>query len=78
MIEEDRSNELAQFWDENIANRVILQSLIEGDVKEPSDKSDNKDEFIWEAKDIALSLIDIKTAEDAAKTKGRFLHLERS
>ena len=65
MIEGDGSRELTYFWNENLANLSIIQTLIEGDVKVPSEISDN--DFILEAKDIDLSLIDNNTTEDAVK-----------
>merc|ERR1719318_1203284 len=60
VIEEDGGKELTHFWYENMANQAILQSLIEEDLKESSDMSENKDEVIWEATDIAMSLISIE------------------
>jgi hypothetical protein len=65
VIEKDGSKELRHFLDESMANQSILQSLIEENVKVPSEKAEHENEFICEAKDI--SLIDIETAEGALK-----------
>jgi len=69
VIEEDGTKEVINFWDENTANQSILESLIEDEVKESFDKKENCDEFIWEAKDIIVSLIDIEPAEEAGQAK---------
>eukprot|EP00092_Neocalanus_flemingeri_P084798 GFUD01106575.1.p1 GENE.GFUD01106575.1~~GFUD01106575.1.p1 ORF type:complete len:750 (-),score=216.39 GFUD01106575.1:1605-3854(-) len=69
VIEEDGTKDVTNFWDENMANQSILESLIEDEEKVSSDKKEIDDEFIWEAKDIAMSLIDIEPADEAEQTK---------
>jgi len=68
-VVEDDSKSLINFWDENLENQSILESLIEEEEKNPSIEEGEDDEFIWDAKDIAMSLIDIEPDEETVDPK---------
>jgi len=67
-VVEDDSKSLINFWDENLENQSILESLIEQEEKNSPTKNE-EDEFIWDAKDIAMSLIDIEPDEEKVNPK---------
>merc|ERR1712013_196014 len=67
-VVEDDYKFLINFWDENFENQSILESLIEQEEKHPPIKNE-EDEFIWDEKDIALSLIDIEPDAEKVNPK---------
>jgi len=64
IIDEDDSKSLINFWDENMENQFILESLIEEEEKKFLNKKAEAEEFIWDEKEIALSLINIEPEEE--------------
>jgi len=69
VIEEDGNKEIIHFWDENIANQSILESLIEEEEKGSFENEEHTEKYMWEEKEIFMSLIDIEPAEEGEKAK---------
>merc|ERR1711970_636915 len=69
IIDDDDSKSIINFWDENMENQFILESLIEEEEKKFLTKKAEAEEFIWDEKDIALSLINIETEEEIVNPK---------
>jgi len=63
IIEDNGNKEILNFWDENTANQSILESLIVQKEKAYAFKNTDDDDFLWEAKDTVMTLIDIETVE---------------
>lgn len=69
IMDEDDSKYLINFWDENMENQFILESLIEEEEKKFLTKKGETGEFIWDEKDIVLSLINIEPEEERVNQK---------
>jgi len=69
IMDDDDSKSLINFWDENMENQFILESLIEEEEKKFFTKKSEAEEFIWDEKDIALSLINIEPEEEIVNPK---------
>lgn len=69
IMDDDDSKSLINFWDENMENQFILESLIEEEEKKFLTEKAEAEEFIWDEKDIALSLINIEPEEEIVNPK---------
>jgi len=64
IIEEDGNKDVLNFWDENTANLSILESLLDDNENRSLDETCNVVEFIWEAKDAVMSLMEMENSEE--------------
>jgi len=64
IIEEDGNKDVINFWDENTANLSILESLLDDNENRSLDETCNVVEFIWEAKDAVMSLMEMENSEE--------------
>jgi len=69
IVDDEDSKSLINFWDENMENQFILESLIDEEEKKFMTKKAKAEEFIWDEKDIALSLINIEPEEEIVNPK---------